>query len=214
MITLCGFPISNYYNKVKMALLEKGIPFTEETVMTKSTDPAVLAVSPLAKVPFIKISQGGLSESQAIMDYLEAAHPASPLLPADPFARAKVVELSTYLDWHIEIVGRELYGSAYFGGEPLSDKRKAAIKAQLEKNIGALRRLVKFSPFIAGDQITQADCSAFCALPTVGNASKIIYGEDIFVANGLDYKPYMKMLGERPSVQKVLADRKAATAKP
>ena len=30
MIKLCGFPISNYYNKVKLALLEKGIPFTEE----------------------------------------------------------------------------------------------------------------------------------------------------------------------------------------
>ena len=29
MIVLCGFPLSNYYNKVKMALLEKGIAFTE-----------------------------------------------------------------------------------------------------------------------------------------------------------------------------------------
>ncbi|MFX7832924.1 glutathione S-transferase N-terminal domain-containing protein, partial [Acinetobacter baumannii] len=34
MITLCGFPMSNYYNKVKLALLEKGIPFTEEGVKT------------------------------------------------------------------------------------------------------------------------------------------------------------------------------------
>ena len=29
MITLCGFPISNYYNIVKHALLEKEIAFTE-----------------------------------------------------------------------------------------------------------------------------------------------------------------------------------------
>ena len=36
MITLCGFPISNYYNKVKLALLEKGVPFEEERVMTYS----------------------------------------------------------------------------------------------------------------------------------------------------------------------------------
>ena len=34
MIQLCGFAISNYYNKVKLALLEKGIPFQEESVMT------------------------------------------------------------------------------------------------------------------------------------------------------------------------------------
>ena len=49
MLTLCGFPVSNYYNKVKLALLEKGVAFTEETVMTKSTDANVLNASPLAK---------------------------------------------------------------------------------------------------------------------------------------------------------------------
>ena len=31
-ITLCGFSVSNYYNKVKFSLLEKGIPFTEAQV--------------------------------------------------------------------------------------------------------------------------------------------------------------------------------------
>ncbi len=60
MLTLCGFPVSNYYNKVKLALLEKGVPFTEETVMTKSTDEAVLAASPLAKIPFLRTPQGDL----------------------------------------------------------------------------------------------------------------------------------------------------------
>ena len=30
MLKLCGFAASNYYNKVKLALLEKGIPFEEE----------------------------------------------------------------------------------------------------------------------------------------------------------------------------------------
>ena len=59
-LTLCGFPISNYYNKVKLALLEKNVAFAEETVMTKSTDEAVLGASPLAKIPFLRTSQGGL----------------------------------------------------------------------------------------------------------------------------------------------------------
>ena len=72
MITLCGFAVSNYYNKVKMALLEKNIPFTEETVMTKSKDEAVLSASPLAKITFIRTDKGALCESAVIMDYLEA----------------------------------------------------------------------------------------------------------------------------------------------
>ena len=30
MLKLCGFAVSNYYNKVKLSLLEKGVPFEEE----------------------------------------------------------------------------------------------------------------------------------------------------------------------------------------
>ena len=213
MLTLCGLPISNYYNKVKLALLEKGVAFEEEVVMTKSTDPAVLACSPLGKIPFIRTAQGGLCESQAIMDYLEAKYPQVPLLPADPFAAAKVTELVTFIDWHLEMVARELYGQAFFGGTA-SDSTKARVRAQLEKNIAAFTRLVKFAPFIAGDSFTQADCAAFASLPLVGMATKIIYGEDLLLAGGVDYKAYIRMIGERPSAQKVLADRKASTVKP
>ena len=39
MLTLCGFAASNYYNKVKFALLEKGVPFTEELAWLGQTDP-------------------------------------------------------------------------------------------------------------------------------------------------------------------------------
>ena len=213
MLTLCGLPISNYYNKVKLALLEKGVAFEEEVVMTKSTDPAVLACSPLGKIPFIRTPQGGLCESQAIMEYIEATYPQVPLLPADPFAAAKVTELVTFIDWHIEMVARELYGQAFFGGT-VSDSTKARVRAQLERNIAAFTHLVKFAPFIAGDSFTQADCAAFASLPLVGMASKIIYDEDLLLAGGVDYKPYIRMISERPSAQKVLADRKAAIVKP
>ena len=39
MITLSGFTLSNYYNKVKMVLLEKGIPFVEEHCPSAATSP-------------------------------------------------------------------------------------------------------------------------------------------------------------------------------
>ncbi len=213
MITLCGFAVSNYYNKAKMALLEKGVAFTEESVMTKSTDEAVLSASPLAKIPYIKTEQGGICESQAILDYLEVAYPNPPLLPSDAFARAKVSELNTFIDWHLEITARQLYGQAFFGGAALSDETKASIRKQLEKNIAAFKRLAKFAPYVAGNTFTQADCAAYASLPLVGMATKVIYGEDLLLAGGVNYKDYMKMLGERPSAQRVAADRKAATVK-
>ena len=212
MITLCGSPISNYYNKVKLALLEKGVPFTEENVPTKSTDPAVLADSPLAKIPFIRTPQGGLCESQAILEYIEAAHPNPPLLPADAYAAAKVRELTTFIDLHLELVVRDLYPQAFFGGT-VSDSSKARVQKQLQKNIEAFKRLAKFAPYVAGDTFTQADCSAYANLPLLGMATKAVFGEDMLLAAGIDYKPYIKLVGERPTAQKVVADRKAAASR-
>jgi glutathione S-transferase len=210
MITLHGFPVSNYLNKVKLALLEKNLPFTEAYIHPKSVDAAALAASPLGKIPYISTPQGTLCESQTIIDYLELAYPQPALLPADPFAAAKVRELTTYIDLHIELVARELYAQAFFGGT-VSDSAQARVRKQLEKNIAALRSLIKFAPYAAGDTFTQADCAAFASLPLVGMASKAIYGEDLLLAGGVDYKAYIKMIGERPAAQKVLADRKAAT---
>ena len=214
MLTLCGFPMSNYYNKVKLALLEKGVPFTEETVMTKSSDEAVLSASPLGKIPFIRTEHGGICESQAIMDYIETTWPQPPLMPADAFGQAKVRELITFIDWHLEIVARQLYGQAFFGGAALSDSTKARVHEQLVTHIKGFKRLAKFSPYVAGSTFTQADCAAFASLPLVGMATKAVYGEDILLAEGVDYKSYIKLIGERPAAQKVLADRKAAAVKP
>ncbi|MCJ0762976.1 glutathione S-transferase [Variovorax terrae] len=212
MITLCGSPISNYYNKVKLALLEKGMPFAEESVDTHSTDEAVLGCSPLAKIPFIRTPQGGLCESQVILDYLEAICPNPPLVPADPYAAAKVRELIAFIDLHLELVARELYPQAFFGGT-VSEGNQARIRKLLTRNIAAFKRLVMFSPYVAGDRFTQADCAAFASLPLVGMASKAVYGEDLLLAAGLDYKPYLKLIGERPAAQRVVADRKAVQAK-
>ncbi len=212
MITLCGFSISNYYNVVKMALLEKGVPFVEEMVMTGSKDDAVLNCSPLGKIPFIRTTEGAMCESHAILEYIEAAHPSPALLPSDPFAAAKVRELIMYIDLHLELVARELYTQAFFGGT-VSESAQARVRKQLEKNIAGFKRLVKFAPYVAGHAFTLADCVAFNNLPLVGMATRAIYGEDLLVGAGVDYKPYVALVGQRASAQKVVADRKAATKK-
>ena len=212
MLTLFGSPISNYYNKVKLALLEKGVPFTEAHASTHSTDEAILSASPLGKIPFIRTGQGALCESQAILDYIEADFPQPPLLPAGAFAAAKVRELTTFIDLHLELVARDLYSQAFFGGS-VSEASQARVRKQLGKNIAAFKRLARFSPYVAGDTFTQADCAAFNHLPLVGMATRLVLGEDLLMAAGVDYKAYIKLIGERPSAQKVVVDRKAAQTK-
>jgi glutathione S-transferase len=211
MITLCGMPLSNYYNKVKLALLEKGLPFTEEFVATGSTDEAVLAASPLGKIPFIRTEHGPLCESMAIVEYLEAIAPQPALLPADPYAAAKVRELMIFANLHLELVARDLYAQAFFGGT-VSESSQARVKKLLDRHIPAFKRLAKFAPYVAGGQFTMADCAAYVNLPLIGLATRIVLGSDLLVEHGVDWKAYAKVVAERPSAQRVDADRKAAQA--
>lgn len=205
MLKLCGFAQSNYYNKVKLALLEKGIAFEEELVWTDHS-PALLAKSPLGKVPYIETLEGTLCESQVIVDYIESAYPQQPLLPANPFAAAKVRELTVFIELHLELVARELYPQAFFGAVA-SEEVKARTRKSLLRNIAAFSKLAKFSPYLCGDAFTLADCAALVHLPLVSMATKAVFGED-FLAD-LPVRPYIKMLSERATVQQVNNDRKA-----
>jgi glutathione S-transferase len=205
MLKLVGFSASNYYNAVKLALLEKGVEFTEELAWAGETDKRA---SPLGKVPYLLTDQGPLSESTVILEYLEARYPEHPLLPRDPFAAAKVRELIRHCELYLELVARRLYPQAFFGGT-VSDRLKEITRNELQTHIAAFRQLVRFSPFIAGSEFTLADCAAIVHLPLVGLATKQIYGENLL--GDLPVKDYLAHVGTRASVQKVEADRKANT---
>jgi glutathione S-transferase len=211
MLKLCGFRISNYYSKVRIALLEKGVAFDEDATCMPSQKPEFLARTPMGKVPFLELDGGmRLSESQAIVEYLEDAYPQKPLLPNDPFERAKVRELIIVMEVHVELVARRLYGSVFFG-KPAPDDLKHEVEKDLEKGLRALRALVKFDPYIAGKDLTLADCAAFAHLPLVSLATKMAYGRD-FIEDLPQVKPYIKTLAERPAFNRVNEDRKAAMA--
>jgi glutathione S-transferase len=204
MLTLCGFAASNYYNKVKLALLEKEVPF-EEKLVWADRSPALMEKSILGKIPYFEIGDQVICESQVMAEYLEDAYPQKPLLPADPIERAELRHLIIFMELHLELVARELYGEAFFGGK-VSDETKVRVEKILKRNTAAFGKLAKFSPFVAGSTFTLADCVALAHLPMVGQATKAIYGVDMLA----DYpiRDYVKKLGERATVQKVDADRR------
>ncbi len=204
MLTLCGFAASNYYNKVKLVLLEKGIPF-EEKLQWIDGSAELREKSPLGKVPFFEIGGQTLCESQVMVDYVESVYPQNPLLPKDPLAAAKVRELIQFIEPHLELVARELYTEAFFGGKT-SDETKQRVQKLLKRHAAAFGKLAKFDPYIAGPSFTLADCVAGVHLPLVSMATKAIYGEDMLAAYPV--RDYMKLLGERPAMQRVTADRK------
>ena len=210
MLKLCGFHISNYFNKVRIALLEKGVQFELDPTCRPSQQEDFLARTPMGKVPFIEIDGVQLSESQVICEWLEDAYPQKPLYPRDPLERARVRELITILELHVELVARRLYGQVFFN-RPVSESAKESAEKDLVKGIRALRARAQFDPYIAGSQLTLADCAAFCHLPLVSLATKLAFGTDMLESMP-QIKPYLKMLGERAAFKTVNDDRKAAQA--
>ena len=210
MLQLCGFHVSNYHNKVRLALLEKGVPFEEDSGCKPSQEAPFLARSPLGKVPFMEVDGAVLTESQVICEYLEEAHPAKALYPGDPLGRAKVRELIQYLELHMELVARRLYREVFFGGKA-SDETRKEVERDLAKGVRGFATRARFDPYLAGKSFTLADCSAFVHLPLVSMASKLAFGRD-FLDGMPQVKPYLKMLGERPAFARVSEDRKAAQA--
>src|SRR5207247_7476560 len=111
----------------------------------------------------------------------------------------------------VETGARRLYGQVFFG-KPVAEDVKQSVEKDLAKGIRALRARAKFDPYIAGAELSLADCTAFVSLPLVSLATKHAYGRD-FLEDIAQLKPYLKMLEERPAFRQVNADRKAATAR-
>lgn len=209
MITLCGFSASNYYNKAKLALLEKGVAFEERLVYPSVESPAA-SDSPMGKVPYLLAGGQALSESQAIVEYLEAAFPEPRLYPSDPGAAAKCRELIYVIELYLELPARRLYPEAFFGGK-VSDDTKRQVSAQLAKAARALEVLMRFAPFAAGPEFSYADCAAYVHLPLVTGAARAVLDEDPLAGiEGL--QSYLKFIGSRPCAQRVNADRKSGMA--
>ncbi|WP_164662991.1 glutathione S-transferase family protein, partial [Pseudomonas viridiflava] len=78
MLKLYGFASSNYFNMVKLALLEKQLPF-QEVPLFGCQNPDVLAVSARGKVPVLGAPDGFISETDVILRYIEETCPDRPL---------------------------------------------------------------------------------------------------------------------------------------
>ncbi|SFR42297.1 glutathione S-transferase [Marinobacter daqiaonensis] len=210
MIRLHGFSASNYYNVPKLALLEKGIEFEEVLSFTgvgPKYKPEYLDKSPLGKVPALETPEGFISESRAILEYIERAYPEPSLLPATPFDIAKVQELSQFIELYFELVARRLIPNLLGGTQPDPAVLKEVEKS-LNKAVEALPKLSTFERYAYGDQFTVADIAAILNLPIVRNVGKAFLDRDpLSEVPGLDN--YFRRMEERPHVRKVRADAAA-----
>ncbi|MFS2201377.1 glutathione S-transferase family protein [Pseudomonas sp. Pseusp3] len=207
MIKLYGFSVSNYYNMVKLALLEKGLPF-EEVPFYAGQTPEALAISPRGKVPVLGVEQGFINETSVILEYIEQTQKGKPLLPSDPFQRAQVLALAREIELYIELPGRACFAEAFFGTS-VPEAIKEKTRAELLLGMAALGRHGKFSPYVAGDSLSVADLYFLFSVPLACGVAKKLFGIDL-LAEMPKAKALLEFLGGNPNVQRVAADREAA----
>lgn len=207
MLKLYGFSVSNYYNMVKLALLEKGLPF-EEVAFYGGQTPEALAISPRGKVPVLGVEQGFINETAVILEYIEQSQKGKPLLPSDPFERAQVLALAKEIELYIELPARACYPEAFFGAT-VPDAIKEKTKAELLLGIASLARHGKFSPYVAGDSLSVADLYFLYSVPLACGVAKKLLGIDL-LAEMPAAKALLERLADNPNVQRIAADREAA----
>ena len=166
MIKMFGFWRSAASFRVRVALNLKGLAFEEEMIDLDAGEqhaPSYLALNPQAALPTV-IFDGGppLTQSLAILEFLEETHPAPPLLPADSYGRARVRALGMLwaADHHPLIVPRV---RAYLADVMMQNEaaRTAWIRHWFREGLAiAERRLANDSQtgrFCHGDTPTIAD---------------------------------------------------------
>jgi glutathione S-transferase len=209
MLRLHGFSSSNYYNVVKLALLEKGAAFEEVTVYSgagPSYRPDYLDASPLGKIPCLETAEGFLSESRCIVDYVERTQPGPLLYPREPFAQAKLLELTEIIDLYLELPARRLIPNL-FAGKPAPEKLAAEVMAVIQKGVRAVQKLARFDGYLLGDTFTAADIAGVIHFPLIRRITKQVLACDpLGEVPGLT--EYVTRIEQRPSVQRIRADAK------
>lgn len=205
MTKIYGLAISNYYNKVVLALKHKGIPFSE-VLAAPSQDDEFLKYSPMGKIPYLEIDGTIITESSAITEYLEQAYPDGPdLFPRDILEAARCREVIAYIDMYFDAQARRVLGSAFFGAA-VNETRLDDVEINLNKAAIALGKIIKFRPYINSDKITVADFSAITTLRLTSAVMTVLKRDDpLSQIDGLS--DYYEMMLSLPDVKKVESDR-------
>jgi glutathione S-transferase len=144
MTTLLDIPLSPYAQKVKLALIEKGIPFDVHYPDLDVPDVQAQMRNPRAEVPVLIDGDVSIFQASIILEYIEERWPTPALWPSDPAERARVRMLqeicdTTYdaINWGVSeiLVFKRAQGVL---AESILDKARAqvsALNARLEREL-------------------------------------------------------------------------------
>jgi glutathione S-transferase len=206
---LYGVSLSPYVRKVLIFAAEKGIALELKPVGLGQPDPEFRAVSPFGKMPGFADGDFRISDSTAIVTYLEAKYPEQALFPADPAERARAVWYEEFVDTIMVPSGAKVFFNrvvaALIGREGDLAVADKALAEEMPPLYDYLESVVPDGEgWLVGDRLSIADISVASVCVNMmhcgGSPDRARYPK---------LTAYVQRWFERPSLQPIIAREKA-----
>jgi glutathione S-transferase len=201
LVTLFDIPLSPYAQKVKMALLEKGVAFETKVPDLVTPDPEFVALSPRLEVPVLVDGDVQLFDSSVIVQYIEERWTDMPLLPAKPAERARVRILEEICDTAYDAVNWGVAEVTVFNRATgdVAERLLSMARTQVTALNERLERELGSRPWFNGDAFGFGDVIAY---PFVNGAASL--GNK--PPPGSQVERWLKAVRSRPSAARLKAD--------
>ncbi len=199
-LTLVSHHLCPSVQRAAIALVEKGVAFERITIDLAAKPDWFKAVSPLGKVPLLRVARPGggeavLFESAVICEYIEETQPGPALHPGDAIERAE------HRAW-IELASAalaDIYAIETTPDAALFEARRQALADKL----GRVERVLGAGPFFAGDRFSLVDAAFGPAFRYFDVFDAI---SDLGVLTGMPkVAAWRAALANRPSVRTAVA---------
>lgn len=167
MLKLHHFDRSPFGWKVRIVLAEKKVPYTAQEPENKAEDPGFGRLNPFRLTPVLELDAGrSVYESSVINEFLEEAYPDPPMLPRDPYERARVRMLEDTTDQYLMPVLRALREAQFEYQAPLLIPKKQVdfkgledASTRLHVHLERLEGQLKGRRFFGGEIFSLADAA-------------------------------------------------------
>ena len=157
-----GSSMSPYVRKVLAFAAEKGMEIELKALGLGSDDPDFLAASPFRKIPGFRDGDFAISDSTAIITYLDAVEPEPNLIPLEPKARARTIWYEEFADTLLCACGGKMFfnrivAPRFLGREGDLAVADAAERDELPPLLDYLESAIPESGYLVEDRLTLAD---------------------------------------------------------
>jgi glutathione S-transferase len=157
-----GSSLSPFVRKVLVFGAEKGLELELKPMALGADDPEFLEASPFKKMPGFRDGDFAISDSSAIITYLEAIKPDPNLIPMEARARARTIWYDEFADTIFFDCGRKMFfnrivAPRFLKREGDAAAAEAAETQELPPMLDYLERVIPDSGYLVEDRLTLAD---------------------------------------------------------